>query len=138
MTTKSKKTVLTRRNKNYTSIFITDFSDETLQEAFDIHANEQYSVIKLKQSAVDDYIERYNPIEKMRKAKESEVGYQFEIAGYYFTKIELDNFDNCYLTLRDETDYKNGSVLHDFGTFGRKDILINIIFHHKEKELTNF
>src|SRR5699024_12141911 len=98
-TTTKQKTVLTRRNKNYTSIFITDFSDETLQEAIDIDANEQYSVIKLKKSAVDDYIRRYNPIEKINTARHKEVGYQFEIAGCYFTRIE--DMDDCYITLRD-------------------------------------
>lgn len=134
-TTTNQKTVLTRRNKNYTSIFITDFSDETLQEAIDIDANEQYSVIKLKKSAVEDYIRRYNPIEKINTARHKEVGYQFEIAGCYFTRIE--DIDDCYITLRDETAYADGRI-SDYGTFSQRDILINEIFQHKTGRLLGF
>jgi len=130
-----RKTVFTRRNKNYTSIFITDFSDETLQEVIDIDANEQYSVIKLKKSAVEDYIRRYNPIEKINTAKHKEVGYQFEIAGYYFTRIE--DIDGCYITLRDETAYANGRI-SDFGMFSQRDMLMNEIFQHKTGRLLGF
>ncbi|MCW0998100.1 hypothetical protein, partial [Streptococcus anginosus] len=86
--TKKQKSVLTRKNKNYTSIFITDFSDETLEEAVNLKDAIPLSVIKLKKSAVEDYIRRYSPMEKIEKAKHSEVGYQFEIAGFYFTRIE--------------------------------------------------
>ena len=134
-TTTKQKTVLTRRNKNYTSIFITDFSDETLQEAIDIDANEQYSVIKLKKSAVEDYIRRYNPIEKINTERHKEVGYQFEIAGCYFTRIE--DMDGCYITLRDETAYADGRI-SDYGTLSQRDVLINEVFQHKTGRLLGF
>ncbi|MDK7284469.1 MAG: hypothetical protein QP871_10205 [Lactobacillus crispatus] len=127
--TKKQKSVLTRKNKNYTSIFITDFSDETLEEAVNLKDAIPLSVIKLKKSAVEDYIRRYSPMEKIEKAKHSEVGYQFEIAGFYFTRIE--DMQGCYITLRDETDYKNERACCEFGTFGQNDILIDIIFEHK-------
>src|SRR5699024_970537 len=81
-TTTKQKTVLTRRNKNYTSIFITDFSDETLQEAIDIDANEQYSVIKLKKSAVEDYIRRLTLSKKLiqRDIKKLVINLKLQVA----------------------------------------------------------
>lgn len=134
-----KQTVLTRKNKNYTSIFITDFSDETLAKAIEvqeqIRQDGRYSVIKLKKSAVLDYIERYDVVNKIKEAKDADVGHQFEIAGCYFTRIE--DMEHCYITLRDETAYEKGR-LNEFGTFGQEDILIEMIFKHKTGNLMNF
>ncbi|MGP5096214.1 hypothetical protein [Staphylococcus equorum] len=134
-----KKSVITRNNKNYTSIFMTDFSDETLTKVIEaketIEKDGRYSVIKPKKSAVLDYIERYDVENKIKEAKEASVGHQFEIGGCYFTRIE--DMDNCYITLRDETDYAKG-VISDFGTFGQCDILIEQIFKHKTGRLMFF
>src|SRR5699024_2725318 len=136
MTNQTKqKTVLTRRNKNYTSIFITDFSDETLAEAIKIDEMEKYSVIKPKRSALEDYLQRYNVEQKLNEAKEAEIGHLFEISGYWFTKLE--DMDNCLLTLRDEYKYEQG-LLSDFGIIAHNDFLMEQIFQYKTDRLMFF
>lgn len=130
-----KKTVLTRRNKYYTSIFITDFSDETLAEAIKVDEKEKYSVIKPKRSALEDYLQRYNVEQKMNKAKEAEIGYQFEISGYWFTKLE--DMEHCVLTLRDEFKHEQGGM-SEFGILTHNDLLMEQIFQHKTGRLMFF
>lgn len=129
------KSIQTRNHKNYTTIYITDFADETLNEAVALKDQLDYAVIKPKRDALEDYKSRYNVDTKLKEAKEAARGHQFEIGGCYFTKIE--DMDHCLLTLRDETAYANGSI-SDFGMINPNDCLIEIVFAHKVQMLMFF
>lgn len=125
--------VTTRKNKNYTSIFFTDFSEETLEKAVKISQtiedSGRYAVFKPKKEAILDFIERYNAVDKMEIAKKEPIGYQFEIGGCYFTKVE--NMDNCFITLRDET---RGGI-SEFGVVQSNDVLFDRVFENKTGKL---
>uniref|UniRef100_UPI003F56D98C hypothetical protein n=1 Tax=Staphylococcus shinii TaxID=2912228 RepID=UPI003F56D98C len=126
------KSIQTRKHKYYTTIFITDFADETLNEAVTMKDQLDYAVIKPKRDALEDYKRRYNVERKLKAAKEAARGHQFEIGGCYFTKIE--DMDQCLLTLRDETAYANGAI-SDFGMINPNDCLMEIVFGHKVQTL---
>lgn len=122
---KISNTVYTRKYKDYTAIYITDFSDETLDLATKANEEIEISVIRPKRSAIEDYIKRYNVKNKIEKAKQEDVGYRFEIAGFYFTKLE--DMQGCHLSLRDEKAYEENKI-SDFGIINLNDVLIENIF----------
>lgn len=122
---KISNTVYTRKYKDYTAIYITDFSDETLDLATKADEEIEISVIRPKRSAIEDYIKRYNVKNKIEKAKQEDVGYRFEIAGFYFTKLE--DMQGCHLSLRDEKAYEENKI-SDFGIINLNDVLIENIF----------
>ncbi|MGJ7589355.1 hypothetical protein [Staphylococcus shinii] len=126
------KSIQTRKHKSYTTIFITDFADETLNEAVLLKDQCGYAVIKPKREALEDYKRRYDVERKLKAAKAADRGYRFEIGGCYFTKIE--DMDQCLLTLRDETAYAKGNI-SDFGMISPNDCLIEIVFQHKAQAL---
>lgn len=122
---KISNTVYTRKYKDYTAIYITDFSDETLDLATKANEEIEISVIRPKRSAIEDYIKRYDVKNKIEKAKQEDVGYRFEIAGFYFTKLE--DMQGCHLSLRDEKAYEENRI-SDFGIINLNDVLIENIF----------
>lgn len=122
---KISNTVYTRKYKDYTAIYITDFSDETLDLATKANEEIEISVIRPKRSAIEDYIKRYDVKNKIEKAKQEDVGYRFEIAGFYFTKLE--DMQGCHLSLRDEKAYEENKI-SDFGIINLNDVLIENIF----------
>lgn len=126
------KTVTTRKNKRYTTIFIHAFDDETLNKAVALKDSLEYAVIKPKPNAVVDYLDRHEANQKIEIAKQQDVGYTFDIAGFTFTKIE--DMQGCFLSLRDNHAHELGKLC-DFGITQYNNKLMENIFEKKTETL---